>query len=93
MRKPNYYKEALHLMDSLYKKYPELPLGRHLSTALVDYGDFWGITNKEFCFALEKYISELELDNLNLSSEVYIEKIVEDANKLFSEPIEEEEED
>jgi hypothetical protein len=37
-------------------------MGRHIATALDDYGDIWGLTDKEILFALEKYKSQLELD-------------------------------
>lgn len=87
-----FYKKAIELMENLYVSHPHYTLGRHLSTALADYGDFWGITNKEFCFALEKYAAELELDGQEISSEAYVNNIVEDAKHLF-ENIEEEEEE
>ena len=37
-------------------------MGRHISTALFDYGDFWGITDNELFYALNKYKTQLEMD-------------------------------
>lgn len=61
MRKNN-YQQALHILQELNKDFPTYNLGRHLSTALADYGDVWGMTDKELVFALEKYKSEIEMD-------------------------------
>lgn len=82
MAKQNHYKQALQLLKDLHQLYPGYGMGRHIATALSDYGDFWGITDKEFCFALEKYSSELELDLQNIASDEYVKKIVKDAEDL-----------
>jgi len=84
MAKKNYYKQALALMTELNKKYPNYSLGRHISTALSDYGDFWGITDREFCFAIEKYISELALEADNLAPQEYVDMVVRQTEKMFS---------
>lgn len=92
MSKPvNYKKKFVLLLEELYKNYPTYSTGQHLSTALAEYGDFWGITDKEICFALEKYAAELELDSDNIVSEDYMNKIVEDAKHLFDKQEDEEE--
>ena len=36
--------------------------GRHLSTALYEYNDLWGVSDKELLLALEKYEIELNID-------------------------------
>lgn len=82
-RTPDYKKKFGELMHQLSKDYPTFGLGRHLSTALSDYGDFWGITDKELCFALEKYQNELALETHNIVSDEYLKDIVEDAKHLF----------
>jgi len=84
-KKPTAYNQAIHLLQDLKKERPTYTLGQHISTALADYGDAWGITDKEFVFALEKYQSELEY---NTASETEVDKIVRDAqdlDKLFKE--------
>jgi hypothetical protein len=62
MSKKNNYQQALHTLQELHKDFPTYNLGRHLATALSDYGDIWGITDKELAFALDKYKSELQMD-------------------------------
>jgi hypothetical protein len=51
-----------------------------LSTAFDGYGDMWGITDKEFLFALQKYQVNMELDNFPNKEE--IDKIIKDAMDL-----------
>jgi hypothetical protein len=90
--KKNIYKECISTLEILYSSHPSYTIAQHISTAMADYGDFWGLTDREFLFALEKYSAELELDNTNIASEEYVNKIVEDGKLLFSTPIDEEEE-
>ena len=82
MRKPNHYKLTLELLHKLHSAYPSFGLGRHLSTALSDYGDFWGITDKELLFALQKYEAELALDQQNIADEEYVNQIVKEGMDL-----------
>ncbi len=89
-KKPTAYNQALHILQDLKKSYPSYTMGQHISTALADYGDAWGMTDKEFTFALEKYQSELEY---NIVSETEVDKIVRDAqdlDKLFKQDGDEE---
>ena len=55
MKKPNYYRQILQMLERLRKAHPTYNIGRHISTALDGYNDVWGVTDKEFLFALEKY--------------------------------------
>lgn len=82
MKKQNHYKLALELLSKLHNAYPSFGLGRHLSTALSDYGDFWGITDKELLFALQKYEAELALDQQNIADEEYVNQIVKEGMDL-----------
>jgi hypothetical protein len=91
MRKTNHYNKALKLLQELHTEYPNHGIGQHITTALADYGDFWGISDKEFCFALEKYQSELALDLGCLAPEEYVNQIVADAEHLFDKEEPEEE--
>lgn len=61
-RKPSDFNKLISLFTELHKAYPHYGIGRHLSTALADYGDFWGMTDRELTFALEKYKLQLEMD-------------------------------
>lgn len=89
--KANYYKQAIKLLAKLQEEYPTYSLGRHISTAFSDYGDLWPLSNKEFLFALDKYASELALDIQNVASDEYVYKIQKDAETLFENPLDEEE--
>jgi hypothetical protein len=78
-RKLTDYNQAIQLFVELKKLYPTYTLGQHIATALSDYGDAWGISDKELVFALEKYRAELEY---NIVSDIEVEKIVKDAQDL-----------
>lgn len=61
-RRQSDFSKLISLLTELHKAYPHYGLGRHLSTILADYGDIWGMTDREFVFALEKYKLQLEMD-------------------------------
>lgn len=78
-KKSTPYNQAIQILQDLKKEYPNYSLGQHLSTALGDYGDIWGITDKELVFALEKYKTEMEM---NIVSDAEVDRIVKDAQNL-----------
>lgn len=80
MANKSYYNELIRVLQALKKEHPTYGMGRHLATALADYGDSWGITDKEFLFALEKYREELEYT----TPDKELEKIIEDGKNLES---------
>lgn len=80
-RKPNNYNHVIHLLQELHTLYPTFNMGRHLSTALSDYNDFWGISDKELLFALQKYKAKLEMDVPYTEGEE-LEKILKDGMYL-----------
>ena len=80
MKKNQYYNEAIHLLQELKKNNPSLTLGQTLSSIVYEYGDVWGLSDKEFLFALEKYKASLELDIQHSPSD--IEDIINDAMDL-----------
>ncbi len=83
-RKHNYFKEILKVLEKLHKDYPSYSLGRHISTAFSDYGDIWGLMDKEFLYALEKYQAQLDLGFVP-ESEESLKDIIDDANNhLFT---------
>jgi hypothetical protein len=81
MSKKNYYEKALSVLQELHKDFPTYNLGRHLATALSDYGDIWGITDKELVFALEKYKAEIEMD-VPHTDDSELDKIIKDGMDL-----------
>ena len=91
MSKKNNYQQALHTLQELHKDFPTYNLGRHLATALSDYGDIWGITDKEIVFALEKYKTEIGMD-VPHTDDNELEKIIKEGMDLDN-ILKEEEED
>jgi hypothetical protein len=80
-KKNNHYNDALHILQELHKSFPTYNLGRHLATALSDYGDIWGMTDKELVYALNKYKAELEMD-IPHTDESELEKIIKEGMDL-----------
>jgi len=80
-RKPNYYTQIISSFLELHKKHPTFNLGRHISTALSDYPDVWGISDKEFLFAIQKYTAQLEYDFPHEEDED-LEKIIKEGINL-----------
>lgn len=87
------YKRVLRTLEELHKDYPNFGVGRHLATALDDYGDFWGISDKELLFILEKYKAALELDQAHIMDDAYVAKVVRDAENFDNILKEDEDED
>lgn len=81
MSKKTHYQQALHTLQELHKDFPTYNLGRHLATALADYGDIWGLNDKEIAFALDKYKTELEMD-VPHTDESEIDKIIKEGMDL-----------
>ena len=80
-KKPNYYNKVLHILQELHIAYPTYNMGRHLSTALDDYGNIWGMTDKELAFALTKYKGQLEMDSPH-TDDSEIDDIIKDGLDL-----------
>jgi len=81
MSKKTHYTEVINILQELNKNFPTYNLGRHLATALDGYGDIWGITDKEFAFALSKYKTEIEMDVPHVD-ENELEKIIKEGMDL-----------
>jgi len=77
-----YYEDIIQVLKELKKTYPSYRIGQHLSTALDDYGDIWGLTDKEIHYALTKYKAQMEMDTPRETSEEDIEKIIKDGLNL-----------
>lgn len=88
-KKATAYTQAIHLLQELKRTYPTHTLGQHIAMSTSDYGDVWGITDKELLFALEKYKAELDF---NIVPDESVDKIVRDAQDLDKLLGEEEEE-
>ena len=91
MSKKTPYIEVITILQELHKSFPTYNLGRHLATALADYGDIWGLTDKELAFALSKYKAEIEMD-IPHTDDSELEKIIKEGMDLDN-ILKEEEED
>ena len=91
MGRQNYYRQILQILERLHKAHPTYNIGRHISTALDGYDDIWGVSDKEFLFALEKYELELNMDVDHIDQEE-IDEIIKDGMNLERTLFEEEEE-
>ena len=81
MGKPNDYYKVLALLQQLNTTYPNYNMGRHIATALDEYGDVWGLSDREILFALEKYKAELDMD-VPHTDESEIDQIIKDGMNL-----------
>ncbi len=90
MAKPNYYSQITKTLNRLQKSYPTYNMGRHLSTALYEYNDLWGVSDKELLLALEKYEIELNIDYPH-EDEDDLKKIIKGGMNLEKMFLEEEE--
>jgi len=75
------YQQALKILEDLQKAFPTYNLGRHLSTALYEYKDMWGMTDREMVYALSKYKAELMQDVQHLD-DTEIDKIIREGMNL-----------
>ena len=92
MRRASAYSQILSVLHELQREYPQYNMGRHLATALDEYGDVWGIPDNEILFALNKYRAQLHMD-VEYSEIQDIERIMEDGIDLDNILKEEEYED
>jgi hypothetical protein len=81
MGKPNDYYRVLALFQQLHTSYPNYNMGRHIATALDEYGDVWGLSDREILFALEKYKAELDMD-IPHTDENEIDQIIKEGMNL-----------
>jgi hypothetical protein len=81
MGKPNDYYRVLALLQQLHISYPNYNMGRHIATALDEYGDVWGLSDREILFALEKYKAELDMD-VPHTDESELDQIIKDGMNL-----------
>lgn len=81
MKKLSYYHQILNTLEALNTNYPAYNMGRHLATALDEYGDIWGLSDKEMMFALEKYKTQLEMD-IPHTDDNELDQIIKDGMNL-----------
>lgn len=81
MSSKNHYNQVIHTLQELHKSFPTYNMGRHLATVLDEYGDIWGMTDKELSYALYKYRSQIEMD-VPHTDESELDKIIKEGMDL-----------
>jgi hypothetical protein len=81
MSSRNHYNQVIHTLQELHKSFPTYNMGRHLATVLDEYGDIWGMTDKELAYALYKYRSQIEMD-VPHTDESELDKIIKEGMDL-----------
>jgi hypothetical protein len=83
MRNILHYNKIIKVLQTLHKKHPSYNIGRHISTAMDEYTDVWGVNDREFLYAIQKYEIELNIDGPHIDDEE-IEEIIKDGMNLDS---------
>lgn len=79
-KRTNFFKKIISQLQELHKYYPNQSVATHFATALQDYGNTWGLSDKELSFALEKYQIELEINNFVPDKD--LDQIIEEGKNL-----------
>ena len=90
VRKPNYYVHIIKVLKEFKSIRPSIKMGQIISTALDEYTDVWGLSDKEILFALKKYKAELEYDVPHTEN---VDAIIADGIKIGKSSILDEEDD
>ena len=80
MSKKQYFSQILDILRQLKTKYPNQGIGQHLSGILSDYPNYWGMSDKEFLFALEKYV--LEMEENDPLPEKELKKLIDESSSI-----------
>lgn len=80
--KLDYYKQTIEILQELKAQYPSYSLGKHISTALDEYGDIWGLSDKEINFAFTKYKAQMQMDVPHETDEEELQRILKDGMNL-----------
>lgn len=62
MSRKTVHAQILNILAELKTKFPNQGIAKHLSEALGEYPNYWGLTDKEFLQVMEKYKFEVEND-------------------------------
>lgn len=81
MRKSNDYYRVLTLLQQLHTSHPNYNMGRHIATALYEYGNVWGLSDRELLHAFAKYKAELDMD-IPHTDEGDIDQIIKEGMNL-----------
>lgn len=80
-----HFKGTMAILKELNKTYPNQGIARHIHEATLEYGNLWGLGDKELHFALMKYKAELDL---NIVDQKEVDEILRDGMSLDADNIE-----
>lgn len=78
------YKEIINILSQLHTDFPEHNLGKHISTALSEFSDVWGVSDKELLKAFKTYKETMHTDVPRGTDEEDLEKIIYEGTHLPS---------
>ena len=64
------YNKCLQILQQLKINFPKYSLGQHLSTALDEYKNLWGVSDKDLLASLIEYQNQLQTDVLHDDDEL-----------------------
>lgn len=86
-KKEDIFPEIISALKEIKSLYPNTNICKHLSVVVDDYGDLWGVSDKEFLFALIKYKAQLQMDVPHeRTDEEELKKIIKDGMNLSLTP-------
>ena len=68
--KMSQYNKCLQILQQLKINFPKYSLGQHLSTALDEYKNLWGVSDKDLLASLIEYQNQLQTDVLHDDDEL-----------------------
>lgn len=81
--KENLFPQIVEALKDIKSLSPDGPICSHLSVIVEEYGDIWGISDKEFLFALTKYKAQIQMDYPHMETEEKeLQKIIKDGMNL-----------
>lgn len=80
--KEKYGKDIINILSELHSNFPEHNIGKHISTALDEFSDVWGVSDKELLKAFKAYKIQLEMDVPRGGNDEEIERIIYEGTHL-----------
>lgn len=82
--KQNSYIKIVKLLEKLHSTHPSINIGRHISTALSEFPDVWGVSDEEVfkCFLTYQERLDTDVPRGGSDSEEDLEKIIYEGTHL-----------
>lgn len=82
--KQNSYTKIVKLLEKLHTTHPSITIGRHISTALGEFSDVWGVSDEEVfkCFLAYQERLETDVSRETSNEQEEIERIIYEGTHL-----------